>query len=239
MKFLVFRHVPHEHLGTIEKILEKAGIGHEYVDLFHGAGPPLTLEGYSGLVVMGGPMSVNETDRYPFLTLEEQLVQEALEKGLPVLGICLGAQLLAKALGARVRPNPRKEIGWYPLHLTQEGRRGDPLFRSFGPEEMVFQWHGETFNLPRGAVHLASSPLCANQAFRYGRTAYGLQFHLEVTKQMIEEWLEVSENCAELQALSARVLPAGIIRDTRRFIERLEQLAEEAFGAFFKLTTPV
>lgn len=237
MKLLVFRHVPHEHLGTIERILEEAGIGHEYVDLFQGASPPLTLEGYSGLVVMGGPMSVNEADRYPFLTLEEQLLREALEKELPVLGICLGAQLLAKALGARVRQNPRKEVGWYPLHLTQEGRR-DSLFGSFGPEEMVFQWHGETFDLPRGAVHLASSPLCANQAFRYGR-AYGFQFHLEVTKRMIEEWLEVPENCAELQALSARISPAGIIRDTLRFIERLEQLAEEAFGAFFKLTTPV
>src|ERR1044071_6787905 len=115
---------------------------------------------------MGGPMGVYEKDRYPFLKKELRLVKKFLASGKPALGICLGAQLIGHALGARVYPNRHKEIGWYPLRLTRDGRR-DPLFAGFPARPRVFQWHGDTFENPRGATLLARSPLCRRQAFRF------------------------------------------------------------------------
>ncbi|HSE83825.1 MAG TPA: gamma-glutamyl-gamma-aminobutyrate hydrolase family protein [Thermodesulfobacteriota bacterium] len=234
MRVLVLRHVPHEHLGTLESALRAADLGFRYLDLFENYSPSTLLESYDGLVILGGPMNVYETDKYPFLEMEDRLIKETIERQMPVLGICLGAQLIAKALGAGVTKNREKEIGWYPLKISEEAR-GDELFKYLNKEETVFQWHGDTFEIPKGAVHLAESPLCKNQAFRFGSNVYALQFHIEVTPQMISEWLNVPENREEIKPLQEKINPETIKKETPNFIERLNILAESVFGGFCKL----
>ncbi|GBD39509.1 GMP synthase [glutamine-hydrolyzing] [bacterium HR37] len=231
MRVLVLRHVPHEHLGVLASVFEKNRIPYEYVDIYKEKNPHITLGDAGGLVILGGPMNVYEVDRYPFLDLEDRLVKDAVEKNLPVLGICLGAQIIAKALGARVTRNREKEIGWYPIRITEDARE-DRLFRYFGDEEVVFHWHGDTFEIPEGAVHLACSSLCRNQAFRYGSCVYALQFHIEVTQDMVLEWLGVRENKIEIASLGGKVNPDSIREQSPRFMARLNQLAESVFGEF-------
>ena len=152
--------------------------------------------------------------------------------GIPLLGICLGSQLLAKAFGAKVYPGPIKEIGWYPLALTVAAAE-DRLFAGCGPKFTVFQWHGDTFDLPR-AVHLAQSPLYRNQAFRIGPSAYGLQFHIEMTSEMIEDWLTESGNCGELASLD--YIDAELIRQkTAHELPGLQTLADKVLSRFAEL----
>jgi GMP synthase-like glutamine amidotransferase len=138
---------------------------------------------------MGGPMGVYDDAMYPFLRQEHDFLQRAIVQEVPLLGICLGSQLLAKALGACVYRNPQKEIGWYTVDLTAAGCT-DPLFAGIDSPMRVFQWHGDAFELPAGATALASSPLCTHQAFRYGDRVYGLLFHLELTPEIIYSWLD-------------------------------------------------
>lgn len=196
----VLRHVPHETLGTLSDRFTEVGLEYRYVDLFGPlpAAPDLDVP---GLVVLGGPMNVDETDKYPHLAAEVDWIRAALERELPILGICLGSQLLAKALGARVYANGVKEIGWYDLELTPAAA-SDPLFAGCRSPLKVFQWHGDTFDLPPGAVHLAESPACRHQAYRFGACAWGLQFHIEVTRDMVHEWLDEPGNRCELAGLS-------------------------------------
>ena len=193
MRVLAFRHVPHEHLGRIATALEAAAVEYEYVDLAAGGPPP--NEEAAGLIFMGGPMSVN--DDLDYIHAEIDILRRAIGRGTPVLGVCLGAQLVAKAMGARVYRNPVKEIGWAHVTLT-EAARSDRLFHGLNGCEDVFHWHGETFDLPSGAELLASSERCRHQAFRFGKCVYGLQFHPEVTPQMIAEWCREDEGCGEL-----------------------------------------
>lgn len=225
MRVLVFRHVPHEHLGRIEPELARRGIGIDYADVYQpgAAAPDPSL--YDGLIFMGGPMSVN--DGLPYLEQEARWIAQAVEARRPVLGVCLGAQLIAKALGARVYPNPVKEIGWFEIDLTGEAA-GDPLFAGVGPRETVFQWHGETFDLPPGARLLASSAACVRQAFCVGSSTYGMQFHLEVTPEMIADWCAQDANCGDL-----REVPAPI--DTAHNAARLLVLARQVFGRWCDL----
>ena len=195
----IFRHVPHETAGTLADVLNEAGLEFQYVDLFRDTPAKVDFDGVPGLIVLGGPMNVDETDRYPHLAAEVEWIRAALARRLPVLGVCLGSQLLAKALGARVYANGVKEIGWYELDLLSAAA-DDPLFAGLGKRLPVFQWHGDTFDLPAGAVNLASSPLCRHQAFRCDN-AWGLQFHIEVTAEMIDDWLGEPGNNSELAAL--------------------------------------
>lgn len=233
MGILAFRHVPHEHLGSIAASLDAAGLDWRYVDWFADPGQ-LDLGEAHGLVVMGGPMGVYEMDRYPFLAREVALIREAVRGGLPVLGVCLGSQLLAHALGARVYPNPVKEIGWYPVEVTADGE-GDGLLKHLAPRRVVFQWHGDTFDLPEGAVHLAHAPACHHQAFRWGDRAYGLQFHLEVDRGMIEEWLAEPGGCAEVTAACGPGAPAAIRRGSPGHLHDLGPIARRVFGEFCSL----
>ena len=139
------------------------------------------------LVVMGGPMSADDHVASPWLGVEKRYIARAVEAGIPVLGVCLGAQILAEVAGGRVRRNRETEIGWYPVHHTRT-TRADPVFAAFPDGLIVGHWHGDTFDLPPGAVLLASSALYRQQAFRFGSSIYGFQFHVEVTKEMISEW---------------------------------------------------
>lgn len=220
MKVLAFRHVPFEHLGLIERALESRGVAFEYADLYADGAPLPNPENFAGLIFMGGPMSAN--DALPWLAREMRWIEQAVRRGQPLLGICLGAQLIAKALGARVYRNPVKEIGWFNIEFTPEAA-GDHLFSAAAPRELVFHWHGETFELPAGAVHLASSDACRHQAFRIGQNTYGLQFHLEVTPAMIADWCEQDANCGDVRELSE---PLDPIRNATR----LAVLSHTVFG---------
>jgi GMP synthase (glutamine-hydrolysing) len=233
-KLLVFQHVPHEILGTLNPLLKRAGFRIRYVNFGRHPDAEPSLERYYGLVVLGGPMSVNDDHRHPHLTTEMKIIEQALQKGIPVLGICLGAQLIAKVLGARVYSNDEKEIGWYDVHATEESKQ-DPILGRFRDTEKIFQWHGDTFEIPRGAAHLAASELCANQAFRYQSNVYGLQFHLEVDEPMIHRWLTVGVNAKEIAALQGTIDPETIRAETRKHIVNLSRLSAEAFGEFIKL----
>jgi GMP synthase (glutamine-hydrolysing) len=233
-KLLVCQHVPFEILGTLNPLFKSSGFRIRYVNFGRQPDAKPSLDGYQGLVILGGPMNANQVRDHPHLKTEVHLVEDAVERGMPVLGICLGAQLIAKTLGAEVTPNRKKEIGWYEVSLAR-GAKADPLFTHFREKEKVFQWHGDTFGVPRGAVHLASSPACSNQAFRFRDNVYGLQFHLEVDERMIERWLNVPMHRREIESLHGEVDPQIIRRETRLYIDRLKRLSDKTFGEFVKL----
>jgi GMP synthase-like glutamine amidotransferase len=225
MRVLAFRHVPFEGVGLIAPALEERGLSLEYVDLYCPQAKLPEIADAAGLIFLGGPMSVN--DPLPYLKLESDFIVQALERKQPVLGICLGSQLIARALGSRVYRNPQKEIGWFDIHLT-EAASNDALFSSVNSSETVFHWHGETFDLPPGATHLAYSEACRNQAFRFGPNVYGLQFHLEVTPEMIADWCTQDENCGDVRELDAPI-------DSWLHAERLARLSPSVFGRWCDL----
>src|SRR5215831_7719616 len=203
-KVYVFQHVAYEGLGSLEESFRAAGVELRVFPAYREDLSRLSLAApdCSGLVVMGGSMSANDGERLPFIREELRLIDEALRAELPLLGVCLGSQLLAKALGARVYRGEQKEIGWYPLWTRPEAQ-GDPLLGGYPARLEMFQWHGETFELPRGAALLASSQLYLHQAFRYGKSAYGLQFHTEMTAEMISDWHRGGQNEIEAAGLAA------------------------------------
>jgi GMP synthase-like glutamine amidotransferase len=189
----VFQHVPFEGLGSIGAWLDERGARVSRTRFFAGDRLP-PVDGVDMLVAMGGPMSVNDEAEFPWLRAEKQVIREAIARQIPVLGVCLGAQLVADALGARVYPNAVKEIGWFPI----EGVAAPTSVFAFPPECLAFHWHGETFDLPEGAVRLARSEACENQAFQWKRNVIALQFHLETTAESLRALVE---NCrAELAA---------------------------------------
>jgi GMP synthase-like glutamine amidotransferase len=224
MRVLAFRHVPFEHLGLIADSLAERNIECRYVDLYDSDGDP-AADDAGGLIFMGGPMSVN--DDLPYIRRELQLVKDAVAQGKPVLGVCLGSQLIAKALGGRVYKNPVKEIGWFDVGFT-EAARADRLFAGLNGPELVFHWHGETFDLPAGAALLASSEACRHQAFRVGANVYGLQFHLEVTPEMIADWCQQDENCGDMREIAYPI-------DPQRNAPRLRELSRQVFGRWCEL----
>lgn len=183
MRAHYFQHVPFEGLGSIESRLEAAGYEITNTRFFESAELP-DLKKMDLLVVMGGPMSVNDEDKFPWLVSEKKFIGEAIHAGKPVLGICLGAQLIASAAGARVCRNNEKEIGWFPVNGIPSDDKSIFCFPSVSE---VFHWHGETFELPSGATRLAKSDGCKNQAFQIGKSVIGLQFHLETTPRAAQE----------------------------------------------------
>jgi len=180
---LVLRHVTFEDLGTFEAPLREVGYVIRYCEM--GVDDPSAFGGPDMLAVLGGPIGACDDDLYPFLKDEIALIVAQLAAGKPILGICLGAQLMARALGARVYPARAKEIGWHPLTLSSAGAGLLAPFEGFP----VLHWHGDTFDLPDGATHLASTPDCDQQAFTYGRHALAVQFHPEAAVQGFERWL--------------------------------------------------
>ena len=197
-KVLVFQHVPYEPLGTLDPLLKEAGFRLRYVNFGREPEQRPVLDRYEALIILGGPMNSDQIDTYPNLITEVDIIREAVERGMSVLGICLGAQLLAKSLGGAVSRNEKREIGWYNVDMTEAGLE-DPVLSAFAPSQEVFQWHEDGITLPPGADLLASSAASPVQAFRYGAHAYGFQFHLEVNKPLIERWLTVPAHQASLR----------------------------------------
>jgi GMP synthase (glutamine-hydrolysing) len=194
-KILVFQHVPYEPLGTLDPLLKQAGFRLRYVNFGRNPDERPSLDGYVALIVLGGPMNADDVDGYPHLATELELIREALQRDISIMGICLGAQLLAKALGGRVLAGAGREIGWYDVEVTDAGSE-DQVLSTFGRRSEVFQWHDDVIELPPDVVHLARSDRCSAQAFRYGEHAYGFQFHLEADGALIERWLDVPQNQA-------------------------------------------
>ncbi len=197
MSVLICKNIETEGPGTIGDFLNKKNIAYTILELSKTADIPDPAD-FDTLLMMGGPMSVNEDDIYPYIKKEEKLARDFIARDKRVLGVCLGAQIMAKALGSKVYKGASKEIGWYDIDITGEGLRdnriarlaADPQAGDIGRTFKVFHWHGETFDIPDGAVRLASSALYPNQAFRYGKNAYAFQFHIEVHKAMVFEWLK-------------------------------------------------
>ena len=187
MRLHVLQHVPFEGLGHIDSWIRRRGHRLTLSRLYEGAKLP-DPEAFDRLVILGGPMNIHEEAAYPWLVEEKALIKEALAAGKSAVGICLGAQLLADGLGSRVYAGSHREIGWFPVRLTAAGQR-TALTEGLPAVTTVFHWHGDTFDLPPGAVHLFESEACANQAFLLDNRILGLQFHLESTPETVQQLL--------------------------------------------------
>jgi GMP synthase-like glutamine amidotransferase len=222
---IVLQHTPTEGPERVAELLAERKVALDVRHVYRGDAVPEHVGAGELVVAMGGPMGVGEVDdpRYPFLSREIALLREAIARDRPVLGICLGAQLLAAAAGARVYPNSRRaadgavvlarEVGWGPVDFANASR--EPALAGLRARELVLHWHGDTFDLPRGAVPLASTSVCRNQAFRLGWKHFALQFHCELTAEAIAVW--VREDAAYVQEANGPEGGARILADTERF----------------------
>jgi GMP synthase (glutamine-hydrolysing) len=224
-KIFVLQHHPVENLCNIADALEGAALAWQYVRVDHGQPVPASMKGAGGLLVMGGPASVYQTDRYPWLRDEMRLIEDAMKMNLPVLGVCLGAQILAAALGAKVERNPNgKEIGWHQIRLSDSAKE-DRLMRGLPATMTPFHWHGDIFELPPGAVSLASSDKTPCQAFRHGDKVYGLQFHIEVTREGVAAMAD-----AFAKDLVRENIPADrMMAQAAEYLPPLEKISETVF----------
>jgi GMP synthase (glutamine-hydrolysing) len=231
---MVFQHVAAEPLGTLHARIRTREHRIRFHNFRRHPDAQPSVDRYNGLIVLGGPMNVEDQHRHPHLKTELLAIEAALRQGKPVLGICLGAQLLAHVLGAPVRRHSQLEIGWYDLETTAQGRE-DPVLGVLGERAPVFQWHGCTYDLPSGAVQLARTQSCEQQAFRFGTNAYGFQFHLEVDAAMIERWLELPAYRDELAAADIDQSDGSIRAATPSAIATIQPLAEITFNRFLDL----
>jgi GMP synthase (glutamine-hydrolysing) len=222
VRVLVLQHIACEPPGIYEDVLHAHGAELVRVEIDQGEQLP-ELRDFDGIVAMGGPMSVNDEAEQPWLVDEKRLIARAVQSGMPYWGVCLGVQLLASSLGARVYPGAEPEVGLLPVLLT-DAARVDPVFAGLPDELLTLQWHGDTFDLPSGAVLLAGSPLFPHQAFRVGSSAYGVQFHLEVSPELAREWAAVPAYRESLE----RTLGPGALD---RLIGELETNAEPMAAA--------
>lgn len=220
----VLQHVQCEDLGIIEQILPAYGLTPYYVRVFAGEPVPKRLKNAVGLIIMGGPMSVYEHRQYPFLLDEMRLIDQAFKAEKSVLGICLGSQLLAAALGAEVKQGAQKEIGWYEVELNAAAQK-DPLWAGVEPRFMGYHWHGDIFSLPQSAVSLASSQLTEHQAFVYGDRIYGLLFHMEVTEKSVKEMVTIFADELDQEHLDGR----QILDQAGHYLSPLQGLGYTAF----------
>jgi GMP synthase (glutamine-hydrolysing) len=230
-RLLVLQHIACEPPAAFEDELRSRGLELLRVELDEGDALPDWRE-FPAIVVMGGPMGAYQEDEHPWLAAEKRLLREAVEADVPVWGVCLGAQLLAGALGARVYPGERPEVGLLPVELTSAAS-SDPVFGEAPSSFPTLQWHGDTFDLPEGATLLASSPAYPNQAFRIGRS-YALQFHIEVSLELATEWGEVP---AYAQSLEATLGPGALDRLLAGVEEHADvtlPLARRLFGSWLE-----
>jgi GMP synthase (glutamine-hydrolysing) len=233
-RLMVFQHVAAEPLGTLHARIRARGHRIRFHNFQRHPDAQPNVDRYHGLIVLGGPMNVADQHRHPHLKTELLAIEAALRQDKPVLGICLGAQLLAHVLGAPVRRHTQHEIGWYNLETTEHGRV-DPVLGHMGERAPVFQWHGCTYELPSGAVQLARTATCEQQAFRFGANAYGFQFHMEADAAMIERWLRLPTYRDELAAAGIGQDEHSIRTATASLLETMRPLAENTFNNFLDL----
>lgn len=230
----VLQHTPTETLGTIEDVLRGRQIGFNYIETHIGKAVPRGMGDTAGLIVMGGPMGVYEQVKYPFLRDEMRLIESALARERPVLGICLGSQLLAAVLGADVSKGESQELGWHAVTLSDDATQ-DPIFSDVTGEFWPFHWHGDVFSLPEKAAKLAASRQTPCQAFRYGQNAYGILCHLEVTQAQIAQMLlDFADELAEAAGDAAH-----IAAQTPRYLPGLQEIAGGVFGRWASMLSEV
>ena len=229
-KVIVLQHAASENLGTIADALSSRNVPFEYVRTFEGHAIPSGVDGAAGLIVMGGPMGVYETERYPFLLQERKLIEAFLKAERPILGVCLGSQLLAAALGAEVRKGRKKEIGWFEIQLNAAAAQ-DALWKGQRSPFFAYHWHGDIFDLPEGAVALASSDLTPIQSYRFGPCAYGILFHLEVTGLHIQKMLGEFAGEIEEENLSSE----EILQQGKAFLPPLQEMGASVFRRWIDL----
>jgi len=199
MSILFIQHVENEGPGIFKQVLDEHAIPFHTRKTFSSINFVLPAD-CRGVIVLGGPMNVDEESDYPFLAEEKAFIRELIRKDIPLLGICLGAQLIAQAAGGRVYKAEEKELGWYQVKLTEEGE-GDSLFHGFPRSYAVFQWHGDTFEIPPQGEWLVTAEGCPSQGFKIGKRAYGIQFHLEADVTMINGWLAAERDAGNVSSL--------------------------------------
>jgi GMP synthase (glutamine-hydrolysing) len=230
---LILRHVCGQPAGSTVDVLTTAGLQITIWDVAKQPLPVFQPQAWSGIVVLGGPMNVDQTAQHPNLADEVQWLKAALKEKLPVLGLCLGGQLLAKALGAKVTANPIPEVGWMQIELTAAGEQ-DPLLSDLESPVDVCQWHGDTFELPAGSVLLATSRDCRHQAFRFGTSAWGIQFHPEVTAELLASWIAEHNDPADRCCPSAAHIDT-IQTQSVNYLPKVQILGRRIIGRFGKL----
>jgi GMP synthase (glutamine-hydrolysing) len=229
---VVIRHQPNAPLGVAADALDEAGIPWDYLDVYEDVEWP-DLEAVDGLIALGGEMNVDNIDDHPFLDQGRALLAAAVDRETPVFGICLGAQLLARALGAEVRPSPVREVGFIEVCATEAGLT-DPVLTLFAPATSVFQFHEDAFELPDGAELLFTGEAVPNQAFRFGSSAYGVQWHMEVDSDIIADW------CDETPALETEwgTTKRAVLAEAERFLPEQLAACHKAITAFAALCQP-
>jgi GMP synthase (glutamine-hydrolysing) len=228
--WLVFRHAQAEGLGVLGNALRERGIHHRAPDIARGEPVPRDLRGVGGLIILGGPMAAYDQDKHAFLRVESALLEKAIAAGRPVLGICLGAQLIAQVLGARVYRGETPEVGWAPVTLTEDGR-DDALFASSDPSLTVFHMHADTYELPPDATNLATSPSYEQQAFRWGEIVYGFQFHLEFTESIIARLAQDADSQRFMTDAGADV--KRLVAESAAHVRNLTDTAQRVFESYF------
>ena len=193
---LIIQHAPHEHPAALRRALESQGIAIQWIHPYLNETYP-RVQDLNGVISLGGPMGANDETDFPWVKSEVELLKAAVSAALPVVGICLGGQMLAKALGGRVERLVNAEVGWFPIQLSEEGKN-DPILGAAGANPTVYHWHNDTFHLPPGATLLASSKACPRQAYRINENVYGFQFHPEADHQLVLEWLSIDGTDVDL-----------------------------------------
>lgn len=236
-KILVLQHAPNEGLGVFEEELNKANLPWETLMVSGETLWPssVKLEEYGGFIILGGPMGVYEQDKYPWIAKELMVVREMLRQKKPILGVCLGAQMIAEAAGGRVFPGDRPEIGWFPIRLDDWFYKRNPCFFQIDPAKphMVFHWHGDTFEIPSEGYRLAWNDNYKNQAFCFNGNAVGVQFHVEMTEDMIRNWLQ--GEWARKQVIASGGDPDKILVDAHKYLPAMRDLAHKIFYGFASL----
>jgi len=231
---MVFQHVPYEPLGTLDPLIRSHRHRIRYINFGREPHATPSIDGYDALIILGGPMNIGQEENYPHLTVEKEVIRQAIKRDLPILGICLGAQLIASALNAKVYSANINEIGWTKLSATQNGKN-DPLINCFRRNESIFQWHAYTFDLPQEAQLLVEGEQVVNQAFKLKHNVYGFQFHLEASLPLVQRWLKLPQHVQELGLDNAHQRVDVIWHDTLLHMERSLSLSRKVFNQFLHL----
>lgn len=233
MEILILTHAPFEGPGFFGEVLSDHGSTVRTVAMHEDPGALPDGTGADVILAMGGPLRATDDAAHPWLLREAEFLGRAAREGRKVLGICLGAQILARGLGASVRPGT-PEIGYGPVDLADEGKE-DPVLAGLRSPETVLHWHGDIFDLPANAVGLASTPATPNQGFRLGRHAYGLQFHLEVGREQMERWLAEPAMREQLAATLGAPSPDQLLAQAAAHEKRLSWLCSSVMNRLFNL----